>query len=159
MPIHHSYFYTYQFSLVAHNFPSLAIYPHGATEAFVFVVPFANVYDISEFYQLHIKYGKVLYQIWKIDMWFTSQFCSYSGNACVTNCLNFCTLWEGVCTYLFSFLDCVCRSEFFSSKKHSNNAPTSSDDEIQGVSPLLSCRFYTLAYDHGVHDLFIKVFH
>ena len=30
MPIHHSDFYTYQFSPVAHNFPSLALYPHGA---------------------------------------------------------------------------------------------------------------------------------
>ena len=47
MPIHHSYFYTYQFSLVAHNFPSLALYPHGATEAFVFDVPYSNISNIS----------------------------------------------------------------------------------------------------------------
>ena len=46
MPIHHSYFYTYQFSPVAHNFPSLALYPHGATEAFVFVITYDNVYNI-----------------------------------------------------------------------------------------------------------------
>ena len=31
MPIHDSDFYTYQFSPIAHNFPSLALYPHGAT--------------------------------------------------------------------------------------------------------------------------------
>ena len=60
MPIHHSYFYTYQFSLVAHNFPSLALYPHGATEAFVFSIPYANVSDISEFYQPQIISIKVL---------------------------------------------------------------------------------------------------
>ena len=42
------------------------------------------------------------------------------------------------------------------SKKHSHNDPTSSDDEIQGVSPLPSCRFYTLVHDHGVHDFFKK---
>ena len=54
-PIHHSYFYTYQFSPVVHNFPSLALYPHGATESFVFSVPYANVSDISEFYQPHIR--------------------------------------------------------------------------------------------------------
>ena len=54
-PIHHSYFYTYQFSPVAHNFFSLALYPHGATEAFVFSVPYDNVYYISEFYQPHIR--------------------------------------------------------------------------------------------------------
>ena len=46
MPIHHTDFYTYRFSLVAHSFPSLAPYPHGATENFVFVVPYANIYNI-----------------------------------------------------------------------------------------------------------------
>ena len=46
MPIHHSDFYTYQFSPVAHNFPSLALYPHGSIEAFVLAVPYANIYDI-----------------------------------------------------------------------------------------------------------------
>ena len=45
-PIHHSDFYTYQFSPVVHNFPSLALYPHGATEAFVFAVPFAIMFLI-----------------------------------------------------------------------------------------------------------------
>ena len=50
-PIHHSYFYTYQFSPVAHNFPNLALYPHGATEAFVFAVPYANISDISDLYR------------------------------------------------------------------------------------------------------------
>ena len=86
-------------------------------------------------------------------------FAAIQGFDCVTDCLNFCTLWEGVCTNLFSISDCVCISEFVRNKKHLENSPTSSDDEIQGVSPLLSCRFYTLAHDHGVHDLFIKVFH
>ena len=91
-------------------------------------------------------------------MWFTSQFCSYSGN-CVWNKLPyFCTLWEGVCTDLFSISDYVCISEFDSRNKHSNNAPTSLVDEIQGVSPLPPCRFYTLAHDHGVHDFFSKYF-
>ena len=60
MPIHNSYFYTYQFSTVGHSFPSLALYPHGAIEAFVFVVPYANVSDISDFYQPNIISGKVL---------------------------------------------------------------------------------------------------
>ena len=46
-PIHHSYFYAYQVSPVVHNFPSLALYPHGATEAFVFAVPYANFSYIS----------------------------------------------------------------------------------------------------------------
>ena len=44
--IHHSYFYTHQFSPVAHNFPSLALYPYGVIEAIVFVVPYNNIYDI-----------------------------------------------------------------------------------------------------------------
>ena len=44
---HHLDFYTYRFSPVAHSFPSLALYPNGVTEAFVFVVPYSNGYDIS----------------------------------------------------------------------------------------------------------------
>ena len=84
-------------------------------------------------------------------------FASIQGIGCEINCLNFCTLWEGLFTYLFSISDYVCRSEFDSSKKHSDNSPTSSFDEIQGASPFLSCRFYTLAHDHGVdHDFFIN---
>ena len=83
-------------------------------------------------------------------------FAAIRGIGCEINCLIFCTLWEGVCTDLFSILGCVCRSEFDSNKKHSNNAPNSLIDEIQGVSPLPSCRFYTLAHDHGVHDFFNK---
>ena len=54
MSIHHSDFYTYQFSPVANSFHSLALYPHGVTEAFVFSVPYDNVSDISYFYQPHI---------------------------------------------------------------------------------------------------------
>ena len=50
MPIHHSDFYTYKFSPIAHNFPSLALYPHGAIEAFVLAVTYYNISDISEFY-------------------------------------------------------------------------------------------------------------
>ena len=85
-------------------------------------------------------------------------FAAIQGIECEINCFYFCTLWEGVCTYLFSISDYVCRSEFESIKKHSDNDPTSSVDEIQGVSPLPSCRFYTLAHDHGVHDFFSKSF-
>ena len=55
MPIHPSDFYTYQFSPVAHNFPSVALYLHGAIEAFVLTVPYANVSDIPDFYQPHIR--------------------------------------------------------------------------------------------------------
>ena len=44
--IHHSDFYTHQFSPVAHTFSSLTPYPHGDTEAFVFVVPCDNIPDI-----------------------------------------------------------------------------------------------------------------
>ena len=81
-------------------------------------------------------------------------FAAIQGIECAINCLNFCTLWEGVCTYLFSISEYVCRSEFDSSKKHSGNSPTLSVDEIQGVSLLPSYKFYTLAHDHRVHDLF-----
>ena len=63
---------------------------------------------------------------------------------------------DRVCTNLFSILDYACISEFDSNKKHLDNSHTSSANEIHGVSPLPSCRFYTLVHDHGVHDFFIK---
>ena len=59
--IHHSYFYTYHFPPVAHSFPSLALYPHGVTKAFVFVNKYDNFFDISYFYHPHIRSGKVLH--------------------------------------------------------------------------------------------------
>ena len=76
-----------------------------------------------------------------------------------TDCVNFSTLWEGVCTNLFSFNDYVFKSEYVGSKKHSNNAPPSLDDELQGASPLVFCRDYidALPHDHRVHNLFIKL--
>ena len=49
MSILHSYFCTYQFSPVAHSFPSLALYPHGVTESFVISIPYAMflIYHIT----------------------------------------------------------------------------------------------------------------
>ena len=129
MPIHH-----YQFSPVTHNFPSRALYPHGATESFVLSVPYATIYDISEFYQFHIIYIHVLHHIGILTCDSHHNFAAIQGIGCEINCLHFCTLWKGVCTDLFSISSYVCRSEFGSRKKHSYNAPTSSDDEIQGVS-------------------------
>ena len=155
-PIHHLYYYTCQFSPVVHNFLSLSLYPHGATEAFVFAVPYANVSDISEFYQPHIISIQVLHHIGILTCDSHHNFAAIQGIGCEINCLIFCTLCKGVCTDLFSISDYVCRSKFDSSKNHSDNSPTSSIDEIQGVSPLPSCRFYTLAHDHGVHDFFSK---
>ena len=61
--IHHSDFYTHQFSPVAHAFPSLAPYPHGETKSFVFDVPYDNISYISESFHPHIIAGKVLHHI------------------------------------------------------------------------------------------------
>ena len=46
IPIHHSDFYTYQFSTVPHSFPSLSLYPHGAIEAFVLDFQYDYICDI-----------------------------------------------------------------------------------------------------------------
>ena len=152
-PIHHSDFYSYQFFPVAHSFPSLALYPHGPSEAFVLVVTYDNIYDISEFYQPHIRSIQVLHHIGRLTCDSHHNFAAIQGIGCEINCLIF---WEGLCTYIFSISDYVCISEFDSSKKHSDNSPTSSDDEIQGVCPFPSCRFYTPSHDHGAHDIFNK---
>ena len=121
----------------------------------VFYVPYGKYIRV---FSASSHTGKVLHHIGRMTCDSHHNFLAFQGIECVTNCLNFCTLWEGVCTDLFSISDCVCRSKFVSSKKHSDNAPTSSVDEIQGVSPLPSSRFYTLAHDHGVHDFFSKSF-
>ena len=85
-------------------------------------------------------------------------FAAIQGIGCEINCLNFCTPRKGVCTDLFSISDYVCRSDFDIRNKHLDNAPTSSVDEIQRVSPLPSCGLYTLVHDHGVHDFFSNSF-
>ena len=91
-------------------------------------------------------------------MWSHHNFAVIHRIGCEIICLNCCTLWEWVCTDLFSISDYVFGSELDRTKKHWDNAPTSSIDEIQGVSPLPSCRFYTPVHDHGVHDFFSKSF-
>ena len=49
--------FTHHFFPVAHPFPSLALYPHGDTEALVFSIPYVNIYDISVF--------SASFQIWE----------------------------------------------------------------------------------------------
>ena len=100
--IHHSNFYTDRFFPVAHTFPSPSPYPHGDTEAFGFVVPYDNISDISYFFQPHIIYGKVLHHIRRMICDSHHNFVAIQGTDYVTDCLNFCSLWEGVCTYIFS---------------------------------------------------------
>ena len=102
MPINHSYFYNYQFSTNAHSFPSLSLYPHGSIEEFVFSAPYANVSDISYFYWLHIISINMLHHIGILTCDSHHNFAVIQGIGCETNCLNFCTLWEGVCTDIFS---------------------------------------------------------
>ena len=109
MPIHHSYFYTYHFSPFAHKFPSLAQYPHGAIEPFVLAVPYVNIYDISEFYQPHIRSIQVLHQIERLTCDSHHNFVAIQGIGCEINCLNYCTVWKGVCKNLFSISYYFCR--------------------------------------------------
>ena len=109
IPIHHSYFYTYKFSPVAHNFPSLALYLHGATEAFVLAIPYATISYISEFFQPHIRSIQLLPQIGRLTCDSHHNFTAIQGIGCEINCLIFCTLWKGVCTNLFSISDYVFR--------------------------------------------------
>ena len=51
-------------------------------------------------------------------------FAAKQGTDNVIDCLTFFTLWEEVCTDIFSISDYVHRSEFDSRNKHSDNAPT-----------------------------------
>ena len=51
-----------------------------------------------------------------------------------TDCVGLFTLWEGVCTNIFLFLGFVHISEYVRINNDLDNAPLSSDDEIEGVS-------------------------
>ena len=86
--------YTHKFSPAAHTFPSLALYSHGVTETFVFVVPYDNISDISEYFHPHIIFGKVLHQIGRMICDPHHNFVAIKGIDCVTYCLNFYTFWE-----------------------------------------------------------------
>ena len=79
MPIHHSNFYTYQFSRVAHSFPNLSLYPHGVTESFVFVVQYA-IFLIYNIFFILISDMVRCYIILEERNVITSQFCSYTKN-------------------------------------------------------------------------------
>ena len=97
--IHHSYFYIHQFSLVAQPFPTLALYPHRDTIPLVFSTPYDNISDISHYIHPYLIFGKVLYQ-------FGRKICDPHHHIIViqgTDCVDFSTLWEGVCIDLFSF--------------------------------------------------------
>ena len=158
--IHHLDFHTHQFPPVGQTFPNLSPYPHGDTEDLVFVVPYDNIYDISESIHPHIISRKFLHHIGRKICDPHHNFVAIKGTDCAIDYIKFSTLWEGICKDLFSFSDFVCRSECDTNNNHLDNSPLSSDGELQGVSPLLlSCRFCTLAHDHGVHNFFIKFFY
>ena len=80
--------------------------------AFVFIVPYNKIYDISDYFWPHIIYLKVLHHIGRMICDPHHNFATLQGSDYVTDCLNFCTLWERVCTDLFSISDYVCISEF-----------------------------------------------
>ena len=60
--INHSYFYTRQFSPVAHTFPSLALYPHGVTKSLVLAGP----YDIYTICHVHLTWIQINKEIFKL---------------------------------------------------------------------------------------------
>ena len=58
----HLDFYTHQFSLVAHPFPNMSLYPHGDTIPLVLSTPYDNSYDVSGSFHPHLIIGKVIQQ-------------------------------------------------------------------------------------------------
>ena len=153
--IYHLDLHIHQFSAVTHLFPTMALCSHGDTIPLVLLTPYDNNSDHSESFQPRFIIGKVLQQFEKKIHCSFHHFVAIQG----TDCNEFFTLWEGVCTYLFSFSYYVCISEYDNNNKHSYKYPTSLDDELQGVSPLPSCRFYTLEHDHRGRNLFMKLFY
>ena len=100
-------------------------------------------------YQPHIKSRKVLHHIGRLTCDSHHNFAAIQGFACEINYLIFCTIRKGVCTDLFSITDYVCRPEFDSRNKHSDNSPTSSVDKITkslSTSFLQILHFSTLSW-------------
>ena len=131
-------------------------YTRGDTIPLVFATPYDINSNISESIKPHFRIGKALHQFGRKIYGLGNHFAAIQG----TDYIESFTLWEGVCTYLFSFNDYVFRSEYVCSNKHSYNAPPSSNDDLQGASPLVFCRdcIDSLAHDHRVHNFFIKFF-
>ena len=75
----------------------------------VFYVPYADISDISEFYQPHISSENVLHHIGILACDSHHNFAVIQGIGCEIICLKFCTLWKGVCTDLFSISNYVFR--------------------------------------------------
>ena len=102
------------------------LYTHEETKDLVFVATYDNNYDILKSFQTNFRIGKVVQQFEKKIHDPLHHFTVIQG----TDCIEFFTLWEGVCTNIFSFSDYVCISEYDISKKHSNNSPLSSYDDL-----------------------------
>ena len=62
----------------------------------VLVVPYDNIYDISEYFKPHIRYEKVIHHIGRMICDPHHNFAAIQGTDYVIDCLNFCTIWEGV---------------------------------------------------------------
>ena len=116
--IYHSDLLIHQFYPVAHPFTTMALYTHVETIPLVFVSPYDNNYDISESIKPHFRIGKVLYQFGRKICGLVHHFVAIQG----TDCIEYFTLWERVCTYLFSFNVYVFRSGYVGIKKHSYNS-------------------------------------
>ena len=86
----------------------------------IFIIYHIFISLISDLYRCYI-----ILEYWHVIH--ITIFSAIQGIVCVTNCLNFCTIWEGVCNGLFSISDYVFRSEFENINKHLYNSPTSSD--------------------------------
>ena len=65
-------------------------------------------------------------------------------------------IWERVCIDIFSMVDYDFRSEYSCSKRHSYDAPPSSNDDHQRASLHDLClqHFDALMHDLGIHNIF-----
>ena len=90
--IYHSNLLIHRFYLVAHPFPTRALYTHGDTIPLVFSDPYDNISYISDYFQPHFKIWKVLHQVERKFHGLVHHFAAIQG----TSCIEFLTLWEGV---------------------------------------------------------------
>ena len=71
---------------------------------------------------------------------------------------SFDVIWERVCRDIFSMVDYSVISKYSCSKRHSYDAPPSSNYDHQRASPHCLClqHFDALMHDLGIHNMFTK---
>ena len=126
---------------------------HGDTINLKFYILYDLYSDILEPHEIFYIFMKVLHHIWKNIHGFIHDMEATHEEDFVEP---FDVIWERACRDIFSMINYSSRSEYDCRKKHSYDAPPSSNDDHQRASPhdLYLQHFDALMHDLGIHNIF-----